>query len=230
MRREFLRKLPLGCVLFLLLPALRGDGFERADACAEDKETTTGLAWVCPYWKYADWGGYCSYYAEQCTGVFVSLDAPCNIPLPGKCMSPFTNCIQVNTFKARTMKHPGQQVHPDIKKGLKNKPSVADGPLTAPGTKVLRSFFVKLQIDPANPAATADIKLFLLEVEPPKNTKGHVLLVGHGREVTNDKGASYDATLPHSAIVGVDDHVCWVQLNSVTYQVVVHENTTVKAP
>src|SRR5437773_2025016 len=66
---------------------------------------------VCPVIKYADYGAYCSYYAQYCTGsstnlVNVSIDDACNHTCnpPFCCSDDCSDCIPVPRFKDRKNK------------------------------------------------------------------------------------------------------------------------------
>lgn len=125
------------CALLACL-AIAGSGrcADETQAKVEAPQKST-RGWVCPYYAYAFYPGYCAWYAQECGGQYVSINLPCNHG-PGNCGSPATNCVWVGARdRSDASRADAPQRKPEVK--LTSKVNFADELELLPGTSLYRS-------------------------------------------------------------------------------------------
>jgi len=85
-------------------------------SCCQAPAHTAATYCICPLYRYANHGSYCSYYSEKCKGTYCSVDAGCAIPTGG--------CSNCNNSPCFTMSYAtrGDYVHPNFD-GVKTYPT-----------------------------------------------------------------------------------------------------------
>jgi hypothetical protein len=100
-KKHLIRLLVLSAVCCVFAQDVEGGIFRkrrcrrpcRPRDCAQrgPERTSSCLGKICPLYKYADHGSYCSYYSQNCGGTHCSVDAACGLP-PGSCSSCLYPC------------------------------------------------------------------------------------------------------------------------------------------
>jgi hypothetical protein len=187
-----------------------------------------GEVWTCPLWEVANHGTYCTYYAERCSNEYVNLDWDCG--KQGNCGSPTTmTCLKIEASQA--IQKPTHFYFDKLTQGLTvtEKPSLDPRPAGAKKFTELVGGPRLIDLETKPGKYTAKVMLYTIAVDPKKiNQKQPFRIIGTGLEVKTKTAA--DEKVKHNAIIYVDGKVCRVQLASLVYQVVLHQNTPIDPP
>jgi hypothetical protein len=203
--------------------------------------------YVCPLRVVLMGDQYWTYEAKDCqTFILCSLNsAPNLLPLDCEITSPTdppctdisASALAIDAKTGRPSAH-GGHFAAHLKAGLKVRPSVADSPKPADNTvKPIHAHVVEIETSPDG-KKTIVAKLFLHYADA--KVIGKLTLpprfIATGHEVNNDKKVKPDFRIKNNEIVAVEPggHACHIQLGSVVYPLIVHQETKIttspKAP
>jgi hypothetical protein len=249
--RAWLAVVPLIAVLIALsssVPGVLGRCCgDKAAAKKGPKPDDPCAGYACMVILFANYGDYCSYYAQLCTGDPTNLqnilydDTNCSRPCTGPfCSScPSDNCVNLGSELKKKKSSSSGNLHSSngVKRGLSNPadpakikvPPVARKSITPIGDPIFASLETQ-------PGTFKTVMLFVVLIDPTQETdadkkKNKPRVYGTGVEVDPMKlptGAKVTKTISNDSLLAVDmgGKVCQVLVDNLVHQVVLFNKAT----
>jgi hypothetical protein len=152
----------------------------------------------------------------------------------GRCNNPDGTCVPTELIQKKGASDEKPHAGDKAKGGLKQKKVPAANPTQGnEARKISGPVLVQLETDP-DKKTLANVALYLILVDPAKHPMAQKLqmdklpprVLGTGLEVMTN--GPFAAVIRYDQITKTNGKVCRVVLGDATYQVVVHEGTSVK--